>query len=80
MGKNISSPSLNLWLHSILLDDLNQLQPLNMTEWEKKREKVEFDQAEKLLTSLSKGLKNRFLPSSQSEDLTDPLAVVEKVT
>lgn len=60
-------------------DALESLQPLNMTDWAKEAEKLEFDQASKLLKPLTGTLSNRFRTASKTEDLSDPLATVEKV-
>ncbi|KAK6630967.1 hypothetical protein RUM44_003139 [Polyplax serrata] len=59
-------------------DALESLQPLNMTDWAKEAEKLEFDQASKLLKPLTGTLSNRFRTASKTEDLSDPLATVEK--
>lgn len=51
-----------------------------MTEWDKEREKSEFDQAARLFKPLAGVIKDRFTSASMPDDLSDPLAVVEKVS
>lgn len=50
-----------------------------MTEWEKEREKTEFEQAARLYQPLSDDLACRFTSGSQLEDVHDLLTPVEKV-
>lgn len=49
-----------------------------MTEWEKEREKSEFEQASRLYRPLSDDLACRFTTGVQREDVHDILAPVEK--
>lgn len=49
-----------------------------MTEWEKEREKMEFEQAARLYRPLSEDLANRFTSGSQKEDVHDMLTPVGK--
>lgn len=66
-------------MKKIFLDCLNDLQPITMTEWDKEREKMEFDQAARLFKPLTGVIRDRFTSASMPDDLSDPLAVVEKV-
>lgn len=50
-----------------------------MTEWDKVRETVEFEQASRLFQPLAGVMSDRFTSASQPDDGSNPLAVVEKV-
>nr|CAD7426402.1 unnamed protein product [Timema monikensis] len=60
-------------------DGLSCLQPVNMTEWERERERGEFEQAARLYKPLSAAMSERFV-SATHPDSTDPLVEVEKTT
>lgn len=48
-----------------------------MTEWEREREKVEFEQAERLYRPISAVFNDdRFVSASQPDDSTNPLVEV----
>lgn len=49
-------------------DALNILQPKSMTEWEKDRERVEFERASVLYKPLSFSMSSRFVSAGSSED------------
>jgi G patch domain-containing protein 1 len=49
-----------------------------MTEWEKERERVEFEQAARLYQPLSGVMGDRFVSASQPEDLDSSLPSVSK--
>lgn len=59
-------------------DRLSYIQPLTMTEWEKERERVEFEQASRLYQPLSGILSDRFVSASQPEDVNSPLPSMKK--
>lgn len=59
-------------------DRLSYIQPLTMTEWEKERERVEFEQAARLYQPLSGIMSDRFVSASQPEDVYSPLPSVKK--
>lgn len=61
-------------------DCLGSLQPLTMTDWERERERIEFEQAAKLFKPLSGVMEDRFTVATQPDDINDPLAQVEKVS
>lgn len=54
------------------------MQPLTMTEWEKERERVEFEQAARLYQPLSGIMSDRFVSASQPEDVYSPLPSIKK--
>ncbi|XP_067012544.2 G patch domain-containing protein 1 homolog [Anabrus simplex] len=60
-------------------EKLASLQPLDMTEWEKERERAEFEQAVKLFTPLTGPMSDRFVSAAQPDDNTNPLAPVERL-
>nr|CAD7581100.1 unnamed protein product [Timema californicum] len=60
-------------------DGLSRLQPVNMTDWERERERGEFEQAARLYKPLSAAMSERFV-SATHPDSTDPLVEVEKTT
>lgn len=62
----------------IITERLSYIQPITMTEWEKERERVEFDQAARLYRPLSGIMSDRFVSASQPEDLSNPLPSVSK--
>lgn len=70
-------------LHGLLLttvlfaDRLAAIQPSSMTEWEKEREKSEFEQASRLYRPLSEDMADRFTTGAQ-EDALDILTPVAK--
>jgi len=77
----------SLKAHSILIDSkflcfitdrLSYIQPLTMTEWEKERERVEFEQAARLYQPLSGKMSDRFVSASQPEDSNSQLNSVSK--
>jgi G patch domain-containing protein 1 len=49
-----------------------------MTEWEKERERIEFEQAAKLYQPLSGIMSDRFVSASQPEDMNSPLPTIKK--
>ncbi|XP_063236605.1 G patch domain-containing protein 1 homolog [Bacillus rossius redtenbacheri] len=57
---------------------LAHLQPLSMTDWEKERERSEFEQASRLFRPLSADMSERFVPAGQDDQPTDPLAPVQR--
>ncbi|RZF48277.1 hypothetical protein LSTR_LSTR006244 [Laodelphax striatellus] len=59
-------------------DQLSKLQPLSMTDWERERERLEFEQASKLYQPLSAAFSDRFVVASQADDSTDPLVEVKR--
>ncbi|KAG8274095.1 G patch domain-containing protein 1 [Homalodisca vitripennis] len=58
-------------------DELKRLQPFTMTEWERERERAEFEQAARLYRPLSAAFSDRFVSAGQP-DSTDPLVPVER--
>ncbi|PSN30385.1 G patch domain-containing protein 1 [Blattella germanica] len=59
-------------------DRLSYFQPITMIEWEKEREKVEFEQAARLYQPLTGLMSDRFVSASQPEDLNIPLPPLSK--
>jgi len=51
------------------LEYLKDLQPLTMTEWERDRERLEFDRAASLYKPMSGAISNRFV-SASSHDIS----------
>lgn len=63
---------------AFVTDRLSYMQPLTMTEWEKERERVEFEQAARLYQPLSGIMSDRFVSASQPEDMNSPIPSVSK--
>ncbi|XP_065211862.1 G patch domain-containing protein 1 homolog [Planococcus citri] len=72
--KNVahSSAKQELW------EEMSGMYPATMTEWEKEREKSEFEQAARLFRPLAEDLDCRFTRGSQKENVHDISAPVEK--
>lgn len=51
-----------------------------MTEWERERERVEFEQAARLYRPLSAAFSDRFVQASAADDAIDPLVPVARTT
>ncbi|KAF6203253.1 hypothetical protein GE061_003671 [Apolygus lucorum] len=61
-------------------DAFSSLQPKNMSEWEKERERTEFEQAAKLYRPLSGMMADRFARAELPDESLDPLAPVAKMS
>ncbi|KAJ9586453.1 hypothetical protein L9F63_019891 [Diploptera punctata] len=57
---------------------LSYYQPLTMTEWERERERVEFEKAAVLYKPLSGMMSDRFVSATHPDDLNNPLASLSK--
>uniref|UniRef100_A0A0A9YGP9 G-patch domain-containing protein n=1 Tax=Lygus hesperus TaxID=30085 RepID=A0A0A9YGP9_LYGHE len=60
-------------------DAFSSIQPKNMSEWEKERERTEFEQAAKLYRPLSGMMADRFARAELPDESLDPLAPVAKM-
>lgn len=68
--KNLINPCSNNKTQNYFLECLKDLQqPANMTEWEKDREKMEFERASKLYKPMNSILASRFV-SARSHDIS----------
>lgn len=59
-------------------DQLNDIQPASMTDWEKETEKREFEQAARLYKPVSGLIFDKFVTASAPDDATNPFKSVDK--
>jgi len=55
------------------------MQPVDLADWERQRERKEFEQAMKIFKPLTGVMEDRFTSAQQPDDALNPLAKVEKV-